>query len=99
MLSSSNYSESYSSAASKGTQSSSISGSEHIEKAKNTVWEYFGFPAENGDFVKKGKKTKRKELKSLEVMPKKDKLSRKHLEYDILHLCRYTYLMHHWPCL
>ena len=32
-----------------------------LDKAKSSVWEYFGFPAKNGDFAKKDKK-KRTEI-------------------------------------
>ena len=40
---------------------STDSSSEHrellpLDRAKSSVWEYFGFPAENGDFTEKGKK-------------------------------------------
>ena len=27
-----------------------------LDKAKSSMWEYFGFPAKNGDFAKKDKK-------------------------------------------
>jgi len=31
-----------------------------LEKAKNPVWEYFGFPAENGQYLEKDKKKRTK---------------------------------------
>ena len=40
-----------------------------LEKAKSTVWEYFGFPAENGEFTEKDKK-KRSEV-FCKLCPKK----------------------------
>ena len=40
-----------------------------LEKAKSTVWQYFGFPAENGEFTEKDRK-KRSEV-FCKLCPKK----------------------------
>ena len=43
-----------------GNCNTDLSGEHHellpLDKAKSSIWEYFGFPAKNGDFTEKDKK-------------------------------------------
>ena len=61
---------------------STDSSSEHrellpLDRAKSSVWEYFGFPAENGDFTEKGKKKR-----TTQTLPEKNELPRIHYQHD-----------------
>ena len=66
-MSSSSYASDYNSEASES--SNELRELLPLEKAKSTVWEYFGFPAENGEFTEKDKK-KRSEV-FCKLCPKK----------------------------